>query len=131
MPGFWPSARRPGSSVAAGKDALITGGVPEGWSPNNHRTEGCAEADWVRLSLSLWRATGKQKYLEAAERAVFNELAFNQFATGDFGHRLYTETGLPQRWSCARLVVLHAARAARLSRYSRERLSRYNGRPVV
>ena len=26
--------------VAASKDALITGGVPEGWSPNNHRTEG-------------------------------------------------------------------------------------------
>ncbi|MGA2049456.1 MAG: beta-L-arabinofuranosidase domain-containing protein, partial [Terracidiphilus sp.] len=61
--------------VAASKDALITGGVPEGWSPNNHRTEGCGEADWVRLSLALWKATGKLKYLEMGERAVFNELA--------------------------------------------------------
>ena len=99
--------------VAGSKDALITGGVPEGWSPNGHRTEGCAEADWVRLSLGLWRATGKQKYLEMAERAVFNELAFNQFATGDFGHRVYTETGLPgdgsaRAWWCC---TLHGLRA--------------------
>jgi DUF1680 family protein len=99
--------------VAASKDLLITGGVPEGWSPNNHRTEGCAEADWVRLSLALWKATGKRRYLEMAERAVFNELAFNQFATGDFGHRLYTETGLPgngaaRAWWCC---TLHGLRA--------------------
>jgi DUF1680 family protein len=94
--------------VDESQDMLITGGVPEGWSPNNHRTEGCAEADWVRLNLSLWKATGKQKYLIMAERAVFNELAFNQFATGDFGHRLYSETGLPatgavRAWWCCTL----------------------------
>jgi len=105
--------QRAWEQVAAGKDALITGGVPEGWSPNNHRTEGCAEADWVRLNLSLWQATGKHIYLEAAERATFNEFAFNQFATGDFGHRLYTETGLPQQgaaraWWCC---TLHGLRA--------------------
>ena len=99
--------------VATGKDALLTGGVPEGWSPNGHRTEGCAEADWVRLSLGLWRATGKRKYLETAERAVFNELRFNQFATGDFGHRVYTDTGLPgdgsaRAWWCC---TLHGLRA--------------------
>jgi DUF1680 family protein len=99
--------------VAASKDALITGGVPEGWSPNNHRTEGCGEADWVRLSLALWKATGKRKYLEMGERAVFNELAYNQFATGDFGHRLYSETGLPgngavRAWWCC---TLHGLRA--------------------
>jgi len=99
--------------VATGKDALLTGGVPEGWSPNGHRTEGCAEADWVRLSLGLWRATGKRKYLEVAERAVFNEFRFNQFATGDFGHRLYTDTGLPgdgsaRAWWCC---TLHGLRA--------------------
>jgi DUF1680 family protein len=99
--------------VAQSKDALITGGVPEGWSPNNHRTEGCGEADWVRLSLDLWKTTGKRAYLEMAERAVFNELAFNQFATGDFGHRLYTNTGLPangaaRAWWCC---TLHGLRA--------------------
>ncbi|HUX28934.1 MAG TPA: beta-L-arabinofuranosidase domain-containing protein [Terracidiphilus sp.] len=94
--------------VADSTDLLITGGVPEGWSPNNHRTEGCAEADWVRLSLALWKATGQAKYLSMSERAIFNELAFNQFATGDFGHRVYTETGLPaagavRAWWCCTL----------------------------
>jgi DUF1680 family protein len=94
--------------VARSKDLLITGGVPERWSPNNHRTEGCGEADWVRLSLGLWKETGKQEYLSASENAIFNELAFNQFATGDFGHRHYTETGLPaeggvRAWWCCTL----------------------------
>jgi len=100
-------------SISRSKDALITGGVPEGWSPNNHRTEGCAEADWVRLNLALWKATDKRKYLETAERAVFNELAFNQFETGDFGHRVYSDTGLPgngavRAWWCC---TLHGLRA--------------------
>jgi DUF1680 family protein len=68
--------------VAQSGDLLITGGVPEGWSPNG--------------------------YLAIAERAVFNELAFNQFATGDFGHRLYSETELPaygsvRAWWCCTL----------------------------
>ncbi len=94
--------------VADSKDLLITGGVPEGWSPNGHRTEGCAEADWVRLNLALWKATSDAKYLAMAERATFNELAFNQYATGDFGHRVYTDTGLPaagavRAWWCCTL----------------------------
>lgn len=94
--------------ITASRDLLITGGVPEGWSPNNHRTEGCGEADWVRLNLQLWKATADSKYLASAERAIFNELAFNQFATGDFGHRVYTETGLPaagaaRAWWCCTL----------------------------
>ena len=43
-----------------------------------------------------------------AERATFNELAFNQYATGDFGHRVYTDTGLPaagavRAWWCCTL----------------------------
>ncbi|HUD55849.1 MAG TPA: beta-L-arabinofuranosidase domain-containing protein [Terracidiphilus sp.] len=94
--------------ITSSQDLLMTGGVPEGWSPNNHRTEGCGEADWVRLNLALWRATTEQKYLAMAERAIFNELAFNQYETGDFGHRLYTETGLPaagavRAWWCCTL----------------------------
>ena len=94
--------------VADSKDLLITGGVPEGWSPNGHRTEGCAEADWVRLNLGLWKTTGDSKYLSMAERATFNELAFNQYATGDFGHRVYSDTGLPaagavRAWWCCTL----------------------------
>jgi DUF1680 family protein len=95
-------------SVASSKDLLITGGVPEGWSPNNHRTEGCAECDWLRLSLQLWKQTGNSKYLAMAEKTMFNEFAFNQFATGDFGHHVYTATGLPaagavRAWWCCTL----------------------------
>ena len=94
--------------ITASRDLLLTGGVPEGWSPNNHRTEGCGEADWVRLNLQLWNATANSKYLASAERAIFNELSFNQFATGDFGHRVYTDTGLPaagaaRAWWCCTL----------------------------
>jgi DUF1680 family protein len=94
--------------ITASRDLLLTGGVPEGWSPNNHRTEGCGEADWVRLNLQLWNATANSKYFASAERAIFNELAFNQFATGDFGHRVYTDTGLPaagaaRAWWCCTL----------------------------
>jgi DUF1680 family protein len=95
-------------NITASRDLLLTGGVPEGWSPNNHRTEGCGEADWVRLNLALAQATGDVKYSAAAERAIFNELAFNQFQTGDFGHRVYTDTGLPaagaaRAWWCCTL----------------------------
>jgi len=94
--------------ITASRDLLLTGGVPEGWSPNNHRTEGCGEADWVRLNLELWNATDNPRYLASAERAIFNEFAFNQFATGDFGHRVYTDTGLPaagaaRAWWCCTL----------------------------
>lgn len=94
--------------IASSKDLLITGGVPEGWSPNGHRTEGCGEADWVRLNLALWKSTGNARYREMAERAIFNELAFNQHASGDFGHRVYTDTGLPaagavRAWWCCTL----------------------------
>jgi DUF1680 family protein len=95
-------------NITTSRDLLITGGVPEGWSPNNHRTEGCGEVDWVRLNLQLWNATGNPKYQSMAERAIFNELAFNQYATGDFGHRVYTETGFPaagavRAWWCCSL----------------------------
>ncbi|HEY1578581.1 MAG TPA: beta-L-arabinofuranosidase domain-containing protein [Terracidiphilus sp.] len=94
--------------ISASSDLLITGGVPEGWSPNKHRTEGCAEADWVRLNLALWRVAGDAKYLNMAERAIFNEFAMNQFATGDFGHRVYTGTGFEaagaaRAWWCCTL----------------------------
>jgi DUF1680 family protein len=94
--------------VAQSEDLLITGGVPEGWSPNKHRTEGCGEVDWLRLTLMLWHATSNPKYLDMAERTLFNELAFNQFSTGDFGHRVLTDTGISgdgaaRAWWCCTL----------------------------
>jgi DUF1680 family protein len=75
-------------------NVFVAGTIPEAWKPKAVRTEGCAEADWLRLSLQLWRLTGKLKYLEAAERTLFNEFAMNQFSTGDFGHRALAATGV-------------------------------------
>lgn len=94
-------------------DILITGGVPEAWSPKKKRTEGCAECDWLRLNLGLYRATGDEKYLATAESVLFNEFAMNQFATGDFGHANLYEDFTPEMvavraWWCC---TLHGLRA--------------------
>jgi DUF1680 family protein len=99
--------------IAHSGDVLITGGVPERWSPKKNRTEGCAECDWLRLSLGLYRATSDLKYLAAAERVAFNEFAMNQAATGDFGHANLDAAGVPfivpvRAWWCC---TLHGLRA--------------------
>jgi DUF1680 family protein len=94
-------------------DILITAGVPEAWSPKKRRTEGCAECDWLRLNLALYRATGDDKYLALAESVLFNEFAMNQFASGDFGHAVLYEDFTPETvevraWWCC---TLHGLRA--------------------
>jgi DUF1680 family protein len=94
-------------------DVLLTGGVPEAWTPKKQRTEGCAECDWLRLNLSLWQTTGDNKYLDLAEHILFNEFAMNQFSTGDFGHARLNDLGVPatvyvRAWWCC---TLHGLRA--------------------
>ena len=63
-----------------------TGGLSEMTVPTFQRDEGCTEADWLRLSLELWRLTGKPQYLDDAEWTLRNEMAVNQFPNGGFGH---------------------------------------------
>jgi DUF1680 family protein len=98
---------------------LVQGAVGEAFAPMIRRTEGCSEADWLRLTLALWRLTAKPEYLEQAERTLFNEFAMNQFNTGDFGHRPVSSTGTPfgagadgggtaRAWWCC---TLHGLRA--------------------
>lgn len=82
------------SDIESSGNVLVTGAVPEYFLPEMKRTEGCSESDWLRLSLALWRKTGKMRYLEQAETTLFNEMALNQFASGDFGHRVLVGTGL-------------------------------------
>jgi len=99
--------------IAQSGDVLITGGVPERWSPKKNRTEGCAECDWMRLSLGLFSTTRNPKYLAAAEHTAFNEFAMNQAATGDFGHANLDAAGVPfivpvRAWWCC---TLHGLRA--------------------
>jgi DUF1680 family protein len=76
--------------------------VPEFFGGANARDEGCAIADFLRLSLMLHRATGKGEYLDRAERCLLNHLYFNQFATGDFGHRTFFEGGIAPTESVGR-----------------------------
>jgi DUF1680 family protein len=46
--------------------------------------ETCADADWFRLNLQLWRLTGKANYMHLAERILLNQLFFNQMDNGGF-----------------------------------------------
>jgi DUF1680 family protein len=107
------------SEVVDTGNVLVDGAVGERFLPDLERTEGCTEADWLRLSLALWRLTGKPRYLEAAERTLFNEFALNEFANGDFGSRVLSSGGLSmatnregegtgQAWWCC---TLHGLRA--------------------
>jgi DUF1680 family protein len=65
-----------------------TGGVLEKfWITGCNRDEGCAEADWLRLNLMLWRNTGDTRYLDMAERVLCNEYLANQWPDGGYGHR--------------------------------------------
>lgn len=117
-------AEREWRGVIDSGNLLTPGSIPEAWKPKAHRTEGCAEADWLRLSLRLWGLTGKHEYLEQAERTLFNEFAMNQFDTGDFGHRVVSRTGSPlggtdegggtaRAWWCCTLHGLRAFRDVR------------------
>ena len=76
-------------TVVNAPDFLITGGVPEFFDPSGPKTgsrdEGCSEADFIMVSLALWKATEKKEYLERAEYCLYNELMYNQFDSGDFG----------------------------------------------
>lgn len=97
--------------IASG-NVMVHGAVPEAFKPIANRDEGCSEADWLRLNLGLWRLTRKPRYLEQAELTLFNEFSFNQFRTGDFGHRVLTADGVSaesaRAWWCC---TLHGLRA--------------------
>ena len=93
-------------------NVLPHGAIPEAFAPKIKRDEGCSEADWLRLNLALWNTTRKQQYLQAAEWTLFNEFQFNQFRTGDFGHRDLSALGAgpasARAWWCC---TLHGLRA--------------------
>jgi DUF1680 family protein len=92
---YLEKAEREWQGVIDSGNLLVQGAVPEAFAPDIARTEGCAEADWLRLSLALWQLTGKAQYIEQAERTLFNEFAMNQFQTGDFGERPICSSGTP------------------------------------
>ncbi len=83
-------------------------------SGKDPRDEGCGHADFLRLSLDLWRQTGAMDYLERAESCLWNAFLFNQFPTGDFGHHVCSGPGvkpvdnLARAWWCC---TMHGYRA--------------------
>ncbi len=97
-------------------DYLVIGGVAELFGGGNERDEGCSEADFLRLSLQLWKATGKVTYLERAERCLLNHFYANQFKSGDFGHHKITPwgfaplEGVGRAWWCCSMHGLRAFR---------------------
>jgi DUF1680 family protein len=96
-------------------NVTIQGAVPEMFAPAIKRDEGCSEADWLRLSLELWRETREPQYLEEAQRTLFNEFSLNQFSSGDFGHHSMTDDGVAppyaRAWWCCTMHGLRALAA--------------------
>lgn len=84
----WRDAAERDWQIFNRRHLLPTGGVKEMLEPKCDRDEGCAEADWLRLNLSLWRLTGEGRYLDAAERSLKNHFIYQQFPNGGAGHRL-------------------------------------------
>ena len=84
----WRDAAERDWHIFADRYLLPTGGVKEMLETKCDRDEGCAEADWLRLNLSLWRLTGEGRYLDAAERSLKNHFIYQQFPNGGAGHRL-------------------------------------------
>jgi hypothetical protein len=86
------------------KPAVLPGAdIPE-WYPVSPRNEGCSVADWIRINLRLWLATGRAVYLEAAESTVLNSLSYCQTPNGFFSHNRLAPWGYPgmaaEVWWC-------------------------------
>jgi len=94
------------------------GCVPEVFPPG-HRNEGCAIADWIMVNLNAALIAGDQGAYAAAEHALWNALAFNQWITGSFGSRQITSGGYGLHhleecvWCCLHDGGLALAEAAR------------------
>jgi len=75
--------------AVTGGYVTLAGGVLEKFVVAGfNRDEGCAESDWLRVNLMLWRELGDTRYLDMAERLLWNEYLANQWPDGGYGHRL-------------------------------------------
>jgi len=88
-------AKRIYQQVISSNNYLITGGVAEFFGKEGVgygiRDEGCSEADFVMLSLELWKATNDIQYLDKMEFCLHNALMYNQYNSGDFGSHPFDE----------------------------------------
>ena len=115
-PEYLQTAEDAFAEIAASPNCLIFGGLPEFFTNSNKRDEGCSIADFLRLGLQLWHATGKTAYLETAERCLLNHFYGDQFMNGDFGHNFLSDqgmvpgNGMGRAWWCC---TMHGLRAFR------------------
>lgn len=65
------------------------GGIGEHWYVKYQEDEGCAESDWLRFNLMLWRFTVDNRYLDLAQRLLENQYLYNQLPDGGYGSRHY------------------------------------------
>ncbi|MBN2579618.1 MAG: glycoside hydrolase family 127 protein [Pirellulales bacterium] len=68
----------------------VSGGLPE-MMPYSEQDEGCGLADWIVVNLMMYEATGRDCYLDEAEHTLVNHFFMNQFSTGGFGHRSFSQ----------------------------------------
>jgi hypothetical protein len=68
----------------------VTGGLPE-TMPQSDQDEGCGLADWIVVNLMMHQMSGRERYLDDAEHTLVNHFFMNQFHTGGFGHRTFTQ----------------------------------------
>ncbi len=120
--------------------SLPTGGVTETFDRTDIRDEGCTEADWIRVNLLLWRATGDPMYLDVACGVLRNHLLAVQWLNGGFGHRRFRKLsdgqtaypgggidphGADAYWCCC----MHAAQV--LADVARRGVVASDGKPTV
>ncbi len=72
--------------AVAGGYVWPMGGVGEKFRVSHATDEGCSEADWLRLNLRLWQLTGQTRFLDMAERLLWNHYAMNRASNGGYGH---------------------------------------------
>jgi DUF1680 family protein len=66
------------------REALwVSGGVGFYFS-RPEENEACADADWLRLNLELWRLLREPRYLDLAENTLVNQLYFSQIDSGAY-----------------------------------------------
>ena len=107
------------ADLVASDDLTLFGSVKEYFSNSRGgRDEGCSTADFIRLSLHLYRITRDAGYLERAEFALYNSLYFNQYFTGDFGSHHISDAssrsdGMNAAWWCCTMAGLKVMQVVR------------------
>ncbi|HID96407.1 MAG TPA: hypothetical protein EYP53_10190 [Candidatus Latescibacteria bacterium] len=94
----------------------VTGGSPENYPRSSGGSEPCTTSDWIRLSLRLWQITGEARFMEAAERALRNQLFFEQLPNGGFSTNCNIDQGFRAHeagWCCSFQGTLNLLNVAR------------------